>query len=305
MSQPETGQPMGPQPATGNSIAAPVPVVSAAGSCPTCGTSGHAIIPATSSSYVYAIGSVEPRFPQLSVEKELAQVMRLADTTGLTDRQALRNVLQDRQNRYLVAQMCWVMSIGGIDSYILMPRDPLGLDLLVDTLRPQPSPVDLDVVVGHRGPVASPDLCNGLTIPILVFDVIYSFDRTSLIEAIPRPESIPSDDFAAAAGELFDRIIQITDNNGSADSHRAANYLLARYPAIYTKTAEEFAGNASLTSIEVKQSRLSGTRNIADVIFSYTNRSTDVVEKYFVRVDVTEEFPFLAAKLAPYFDKIL
>jgi hypothetical protein len=48
---------------------------------------------------------------------------------------------------------------------------------------------------------------------------------------------------------------------------------------------------------------LSGTRKIVDVIFSYTNRTTDVVEKFFVRVDVTEEFPFLVTKLSPYYDR--
>ena len=31
----------------------------------------------------------------------------------------------------------------------------------------------------------------------------------------------------------------------------------------------------------------------------YTNRETDVTEKFFVRVDVTEEFPFLHTKLSP------
>jgi hypothetical protein len=33
----------------------------------------------------------------------------------------------------------------------------------------------------------------------------------------------------------------------------------------------------------------------------YTNRTTDVREKFFVRVDVTEEFPFLVTKLSLYF----
>jgi hypothetical protein len=38
------------------------------------------------------------------------------------------------------------------------------------------------------------------------------------------------------------------------------------------------------------------------VIISYTNRQTDVTEKYLVRVDVTEEFPFLVTKLSPYYE---
>ena len=48
---------------------------------------------------------------------------------------------------------------------------------------------------------------------------------------------------------------------------------------------------------------LSGTRRIVEVIFSFTNRTTDVVEKSFTRVDVTEQFPFLVTRLSPYFDR--
>jgi hypothetical protein len=48
---------------------------------------------------------------------------------------------------------------------------------------------------------------------------------------------------------------------------------------------------------------LSGTRNVVEVIFTHTNRNTDVNEKFFVRVDVTDEFPFLVTKLSPYYDR--
>ena len=67
--------------------------------------------------------------------------------------------------------------------------------------------------------------------------------------------------------------------------------------------AEAFARNASLTAVDVLSSPLSGTRKVIDVIFSYINRTTDVVEKFFTRVDVTEEFPFLVTKLSPYYDR--
>jgi hypothetical protein len=42
---------------------------------------------------------------------------------------------------------------------------------------------------------------------------------------------------------------------------------------------------------------------VLNVIFSYTNRNIDVVDQCFVRVDVTEEFSFLVAKLSPYYDR--
>jgi len=48
---------------------------------------------------------------------------------------------------------------------------------------------------------------------------------------------------------------------------------------------------------------MNGTRNMVNVIFSYTNRNTDVKEKFFCRVDVTDEFPFMVKKLSPYYDR--
>jgi hypothetical protein len=140
-------------------------------------------------------------------------------------------------------------------------------------------------------------------VPIVVFDQIYSFDRDALIKAIPKPPKTSAEEFTPAAEELFNRIMQMSDNAGATDEHRALNYLAVRYHAIYANAADAFARNASLTAVNVIPSRLSGTRRIVDVIFSYRNRSTDVTEKFFVRVDVTEEFPFLVTKLSPYYDR--
>ena len=140
-------------------------------------------------------------------------------------------------------------------------------------------------------------------IPIVFVDQTYTFSRESLIEAIPRPEGADDEHFGAASRELFDRIMQMTDNAGATDEHRALNYLAVRYPAIYAKAADEFAGNSSLSAVEVRPSPLSGTRRVMEVIFSYTNRNTDFTEKFFVRCDVTEEFPYLVTKLSPYYDR--
>jgi hypothetical protein len=130
-----------------------------------------------------------------------------------------------------------------------------------------------------------------------------SFDRDALIKSIPRPEKVAAKEFQPAAEELFDRIMQITDNAGATDENRALNYVTVRYPAIYAKVVEQFATNASLSAVEVRPSPLSNTRKVVGVIFSYMNRNTDLTEKFFVRVDVTEEFPFLVTKLSPYYDR--
>ncbi len=254
-------------------------------------------------SYVYALGKVEWRFPKQSVEKEFAQATGRTETSGQTDREAVYTVLTQRQNRYLVRQLCWVLTIEGLATYILAPRDPADLDLLVEAVRPAPSPADVDIIIGMRGPIAPPELCNGLMLPIVVFDQIYSFDRDMLISSIPCPQNIEAERFTHAAEELFDRIMQMADNAGATDEHRALNYLAVRYHTIYAKAAEAYGQSCALTGVEVRPSSLSSTRKIVAVIFSYTNRNTDFTEKFFVRVDVTEEFPFLVTKLSPYYDR--
>jgi hypothetical protein len=272
-------------------------------SCVTCGTVTASDGGASAATYVYAIGRIEPRFPKVSVEKEFVQAVGRDKTAGLTDRQALQAVLSKPENRYLLRQLCWVMTVEGLETYILAPRDSSDYALLVDALRPTPQPWDMDCVIGFRGPIAGPEVCNGLMVPIVTFDQIYSFDRDSLIKAIPKPEKTTAKEFTPAAEELFDRIMQMADNAGATDEHRALNYLALRYQAIYANAAEAFGRNASLTGVGVAPSPLRGTRNVVEVIFTYTNRNTDVTEKFFCRVDVTDEFPFLLTKLSPYYDR--
>lgn len=280
--------------------ATPLPQPGAA-SCLTCGATsangGNAV------SFVYTLGRIEPRFPSPGAEKEFAQVTGRGETKGLTDRQAFQAVLSKRENRYLARQLCWVLTIEGIETYILRPRDPADFDLLIEANRPAPRSTDVDVVIGIRGPIAPPEMCNGLMVPVVLFDQIYSFDVDSLIKAIPKPEKVAAKEFAPAAEELFMRIQQLADNAGATDEHRALNYLAVRYHAIYAKTAECHGANCLLSAVEARPSRLSGTRTVVDVIFAYTNRNTDVTEKFFVRCDMTEEFPFLVTKLSPYYDR--
>jgi hypothetical protein len=73
-----------------------------------------------------------------------------------------------------------------------------------------------------------------------------------------------------------------------------------RYPPIYAQAAEKSLQDCSLTGVEVRASTLSSVRKIVDVIFFFTSRKTDFTEAFFVRVDVTEEFPFIVTKLTPY-----
>ena len=57
---------------------------------------------------------------------------------------------------------------------------------------------------GHAAP--PPRAVNGLMVPIVAFDQIYSFDWGALIKAIPKPEKTTSAQFGPQP-EIFDRII--------------------------------------------------------------------------------------------------
>ncbi|WP_199881689.1 hypothetical protein [Streptomyces sp. CB03911] len=254
-------------------------------------------------SYVYALGRIDFRFPSLGVEKEIAQNAGRAATKGMTDREAVHHLLSQPENRYLARQLCWVLSIQGIETYLLRPRDPVELGLLVDAVRTEPGAADLDVVIGIRGGLAPPGLCGGLTLPVVAYDQIYSFDGEELVRALKRPAKTDAAEFARSSRDLLRRIMQMGDNAGDTDEHRALNYVAVRNPRIYQRTVKAHAKGSALSSVEFRDSRLSATRKIVDIVLSYTGRRTDVTEKYFTRVDVTEEFPFTVTALSPYYDR--
>jgi hypothetical protein len=253
--------------------------------------------------FVYAIGKIEPRFPSLAVEKEAAQATGRAETIGLTDSAAFQQVLSKRENRYLARQLCWVITVRGIETYLVVPQDPADLDLLIESVRPAPEPTDLDVVIGVQTGTAPPSMCNGLTLPVVAFEQVYSFDRDSLVGALADSGAGKGKGgMPAAAGELFDRVLHMTGNAGASPEHRAVNYLAVRFPPLYAQTAQAFAEGAGLSGVEVRPSPLSGARQVVSVIIAYTNRTSGVVSKFAVGVDITDAFPFVVSNLAPYYD---
>lgn len=301
MEQSDLREPSPGQPLSGNPASAAAPANSRSGSCPSCGCGAQSSVAANSSPFIYVIGGIDVQFSRLSVEKEIAQAARMADTARLTDRQTCHKVLSQAENRYLLRQVCFTLTIRDLETYILKPADPSVLDLLVGALRPTRSPMDLNVVVGVRGPTAALGECNSMMLPIVLVDQLWAFDRPSLIADLKPPEKMPQKEFAAAADELFDRIMQMAYNMGETDEKRAINYLAVRCAGIYTTTAEAFARNCSLSAVLVRPSPLSGARKMLDVVFTYTNRGTGVDELYSVCTDVTDQYPFQVTKVSPYY----
>ncbi|MGW0708020.1 cyanobactin maturation protease PatG family protein [Streptomyces sp. NPDC002643] len=253
---------------------------------------------------VYVLGRVHPVFPDVSVQHEFFQV---ADADGIrdaTDADAFHRVLSDPDNRYIARQMCYVLSVQDIDTYILEPADPAGLDDLVEALRPVRDHRDLAVVVGTLGPIVPPGVCQGLSVPVVRVEKIWAFDSRELIEAIDRPEDTSRKEFERTAREVLDRVLQLQDNAGVDPAHRALNYLTVREQEIYRKTSEMRSEGFALTSVEAAPSRLSsGSQSVITVVFSYTHRRSNVTEKWFVRVGLAGLFPFRVTPIQPYYSR--
>ncbi len=178
-----------PHESSGSEASPPQPGSVASGSetpCAKSGCGGAKLNGAETYPSVYVLGRIYSRFPAPGVEKEFIQATARAgkEMAGLTNQKAFHAVLSQPENRYLVRQLCWVLTIEGVDTYILRPRDPADFDFLMKAIRPAPSPMDIDVVIGVKGPIAPPQMCNGLMVPVVGFDQIYSFDRESLLEAL-------------------------------------------------------------------------------------------------------------------------
>src|SRR5215218_9557456 len=123
----------------------------------------------SSPSYIYAVGKVVHRFPNRSLEMELAQATGRRseeEARGLTREEVIYRALTDATNRYITRQICYILNIEGLETYILILSDPLDIDRLAEALRPAPGVGDINVIIGRKGQIAPPEMCNGLMVPI-------------------------------------------------------------------------------------------------------------------------------------------
>ncbi|MFD9035423.1 hypothetical protein ACFVZW_30435 [Streptomyces sp. NPDC059567] len=258
----------------------------------------------TTVGYVYVLGRVHAVFPDASVQHEFFHVAGADGRTDDTDADAMYRVLSAPENRYIARQMCFVLAVQGVDTYILEPADPTDLDDLVEALRPVPDHRDLAVVVGRLGPIAPPGACQGLSVPVVRVEKIWAFDSKELMRAIERPDGTSRKEFERGAGALLDRLLQLSDNTGTDPAGRALNYLMVRSQAIYRTSSEKRDEGYVLSAVEASPSRLStGSQTVVTVVFSYTHRQTNVVEKCFVRVGLAGLFPFLVSPFQDYYDR--
>jgi hypothetical protein len=259
-------------------------------------------------SFVYALGSIDVLFPDQSISEELQSVAR---TRGIEmgANESLRSwyarVLAEPGARYVARQVSWVLRIEGIPAYYLTLQDLHDLDDLIGCLRDPTD--DLELAVGLSSLIRT-EVSPGVRAPVLNVDQLASFNRNDIIAWFNtssgakrrRGDSDPSELF----NELFKDLFQSADNFGQTDQWRALNFLAVRYPPLHRQLAKMAESGHEFKGFDVNISRLAegNEKRIVDPVFSFQHKETGVVQKYFVRLDMTHLFPMLVHHLAKYKD---
>jgi subtilisin family serine protease len=295
-------------------IARPAQAVTPAGGGCGCGAPGGVCTchgaESELSGFVYAIGTIEADYPYVAIEREMQLLAKYLGVDVAPDRDLTTRPTEDRHwqhavlskdlklTRYIARQLRWRLTIEGFPVFVLNPSDPSYFDDLIDALKrpkyakparrsgkraakeavpveaPTTGPIeDLDVVVGVMGP-QTPD---GIA---AVVDQIFQINLDQLC-----PSDVPY-------------LSQLADNRGLTDEERACNFLAARY-----EPAPPQMPGYKLSGMRVKPSRLgSGTDRILRAIYTYSN--AEAAEKeFFVRVDVTHEFPMIVSSMQAYLER--
>lgn len=268
--------------------------------------------------FAFAIGNLQPIFSSNSIQNEFSYACQQANVSPVAS-SSYYEILSQAENFYIAKEMCWLMQISGIDSYIVHPKTDAVLYDFIDSLNPAYlGNRTFDVIIGTRGPVASPQACNGLQLPVVSCELSYhfTFDMfvTAMRDAIAPGFKLQDEDdsLAIRVQEMLEFMLDKvnSEGEGATDSSRVINYLTIRVQQIY-EMALSMHMNVSpdgaenpyfLNSISVQPSRVNGNRNIQDVIFEYVNNYNSQSQWRYLRVDISGKYPFLVtAQLEPYY----
>ncbi len=251
--------------------------------------------------YVYAVGVFDPRFPSEGVYQEYLQACAEKTTRNPPEDKVRYEVLKEKP--YLAREVEWVFLIDNVDSYQVIPRTPLELQDMVETIAPDPTPdtENLTLLIGVNEPQSSTS-----NLPVVNATLVYYFDVKEFVDNVPLPSPPPSNvtSYRTEVQKLFDKMIQTAANPGDSHEHRAINYVTFRYPKIYTLTWSllnpKDGAPKVFSSLTPKKSLMGGDRDLIDLIFTFRDQTMGASANYYLTVDASGQFPFLVSELKPY-----
>jgi hypothetical protein len=263
---------------------------------------------------VYAWGTLEATFPSLSIEKEFLQAIDPADAAGfdpsdtldlwrlnemVRSSPTLYKVLSRPGNLYIAREMCWhLIGPDGGRLWAIRPRNDKEVARLVTALEPDQNAVKQpQVLLGRRSPTPASPQCNGA--PAVTFNRLYRRTATDLaselMAAYPPLAQTP-----AQVQPLVADLLAMAPGVGESDEARALNYLLLNvlelyyqtYQLLYTRSAPNSNGY-ELIAMESLPRQGSGGREQMDLVLVFQSNDTGTLSRWYYRVDVAGDFPYL------------
>jgi hypothetical protein len=226
-------------------------------------------------------------------------------------------ILSQAQNLYIAREMCWTFQVSTFPSYILQPRSDRELINFIRALAPRDD-ITFDTIVGLRGPVAAPELCNGLGLPVVLCDMVDTFTYEELVNTVvdavlaayPTPsqsEPLSPSEIQANVGQILSGLTPLLHNEGVTDAQRAVNFLITHDMDLYTMSWLLMFGNESyqtaygvkppqtfsFVGLRTQPQRLSGASATIDIILTYQGDKENTSRQYFTSVNVQGEFPYI------------
>ena len=274
--------------------------------------------------YIYAVGYISAKFPNLSLEKEFNQAKILAsknspllaevnDDVALAhaNRNAslnseLYDTLIKPENNYIAREMNWTFrNSDGNETYKVIPPSNQGLYELISALAPNSSDKKQD-----GSEVAQQVIIIGVEsreTQSLAFSHIIPVSQETITQSVSQSSGSSSINKTYMT-ELVSEILSLNGNDGYNHGDRALNYALYNNWLIYQKAYELLYSSSSNgpnpNGYQLVNVRISGdsssNRLVAKLIFDFQGINTGATQSWYCAVDVSGEYPFLLTDMARF-----
>jgi Subtilase family/PatG C-terminal len=244
-------------------------------------------------SFVYAIGTVRPTFPNEGLRKEYdfaASQLKVQPTDYYS-------VLSNPSYFYIAQETCWILEISSIDSFIIHPRSVVELRDLIEAIKPIQNSTEkpMSIIIGGMYLNKPYPRCPHVQLPVVVVNQVFYFDFQTLIQ------NLTAKNIEVESVKSVLEALELKPNPGISDFDRALNYIAFRFPEMYKKADElknpPQAPGYFILGVTTKPASVQGNRRVVDVIFQYQQYDTGEQQFYYCAIDVTGQFPFLQSPL--------
>ncbi len=236
---------------------------------------------------IYAIGVIQPSFPTLNLEKQY-EAAALSIKANPEEFYKVFNyrVTMDSQPQlsyrpflYLAQQATWVLTINLVDTYILEPDTPTQLNALINTTEQKNTYVVIGELTGEHAAQQYDDIAlPTATVKHLI--AVTDIQVPILKDGKPANQQL--------------ELPALKPTIGLTKKDRASNYFLSHFYQIVVDSNQHLLID-DIQAIQLQHIHSEPMRHVVEFILCSSDRS-----RYACNIDVTNHYPFVSSRLAPF-----